>query len=86
VRKIEGRLSKSHLDAVEPVCGWKRESMFHEEVILHLDYTIVVSIGIDDHLIEDRGIDVPLLFSEPLESIEFRTFYDLESLWYIYLD
>jgi hypothetical protein len=60
--------------------------MLHEKIIFHLDDTIVVPIRIYDHLIEDRGIDVPLLFSELLEAIEFSALYDLESLWYIHLD
>jgi hypothetical protein len=86
VRKIERRLSEAHLDTVEPVCRWEWEGMFHEEVILYLHYAVVVSLGIDDHLVEDRGVDVPLLFSQPLEPIEFSTLDDLESFWYIHLD
>jgi hypothetical protein len=86
VRKIEGRLPESHLDAVEPVCRREGESMLHEEVILHLHDTVVVSLGIDNNLIEYGGIDIPLLFSELLELIEFSTFYELESLGYVYLD
>jgi hypothetical protein len=62
VRKIERRLSKSHLDAVEPVCRREGESMLHEEVILHLDNTVVVSLGIDDHFFHDLRIDVPFYF------------------------
>ena len=35
---------KPHLHPIEPVHPRKRKSMLHEEVILHLDYPIVVSL------------------------------------------
>ena len=60
--------------------------MLHEEVILHLHDTVVVSPFINNSFFENGWIDVPLLFSEPLEPIEFTTIHDLESLWYIHLD
>lgn len=78
---------KSETNPFQPMYLWQWQSVFHEEVVFHLDNPIVISLRILYDFLEDLWIDVPFsLCIVSLIVVELSALYNLSSFRYIHID